>query len=187
MLSVREMQANDIDLIANYWLQAEPSFLQNMGVDIAKLPSREAFTNMLLQQLNTPVEQKNSYCFIWEISGVASGHCNTNPMIYGEEAFMHLHLWNKEKRQQGIGVKLLSLTLPYFFENLKLKRLFSEPYALNIAPHKTLQKAGFEFVKEYQTIPGSLSFEQPVKRWQMSDEKYKQLYQSDKSFINLSN
>lgn len=74
-----------------------------------------------------------------------------------------------------MGLALLKMTLPYFFENLKLKVIFSEPYVLNVAPHKTLQKAGFEFVKEYTTTPGSINFEQPVKQWQLTYEKYKEL------------
>ena len=71
------------------------------------------------------------------------------------------------------------MTLPFFFEKLKLRRLFSEPYALNEAPNKTLKKVGFELVKEYTTIPGSLNFEQPVKRWEMTFGKYRQLQQND--------
>ena len=86
---------------------------------------------------------------------------------------MHLHLWNAENRTKGFGTKLLKMTLPFFFENLHLKKLYCEPYALNPAPNKTLENIGFEFEKEYITIPGSLNFEQPVKRWVMGLEKYK--------------
>jgi len=73
---------------------------------------------------------------------------------------MHLHLWNAASRKKGIGSQLVKMSLKYFFENLKLKRLFCEPYALNPAPNKTLEKTGFDFVKEYITIPGAFNFEQ---------------------------
>jgi RimJ/RimL family protein N-acetyltransferase len=88
---------------------------------------------------------------------------------------MHLHLWNSSARQKEADAALVKLTLPFFFENLRLKDLFCEPYALNPAPNKTLAKTGFEFVKEYITIPGALNFEQPVYRWQLTYEKYKTL------------
>ena len=176
ILSVREIQEKDIDLIAQYWLNSDPSFLISMGVDLDKIPTREQLKQMLLTQINTPIEEKRGYCIIWELDGKQVGHSNTNPTVFGEEAFMHLHMWNGTGRKKGLGTELVRMTLPLFFKNLKLKRLISEPYALNPAPNKTLSKAGFEFVKEYITTPGSLNFEQPVKRWELSYERFKSLY-----------
>ena len=174
-LSVREMQETDINLIADYWLQSEKLFLQGMGVDIEKLPSRQQLHDTLLLQLKTPLDKRRSFCIIWEIAGKAVGHCNTNPTYFGKDAFMHLHLWNAPERQKGMGATLIKMTLPVFFEKLKLKRLYSEPYALNEAPNRTLQKLGFTLIREYTTTPGSLNFEQPVKRWELTREKYLQL------------
>jgi ribosomal-protein-alanine N-acetyltransferase len=175
MLSVREMQPADIDAIVHYWLGSDPSFLISMGVDLNKLPSGAQLTQMLSGQLRTPIEQRRSYCIIWEIDGRPAGHCNTNPTVFGYEAYMHLHLWKAVSRKKGLGTALVKMTLPFFFENLKLRKLYCEPYALNPAPNKTLEKAGFDFVKEYVTIPGSLNFEQPVKRWELSCEKFGRL------------
>ncbi len=175
VLSVREIQQADIEAIVQYWLSSDSLFLMNMGVDLKKLPAKDQLEQTLLLQINTPVEEKKSYCIIWQVDGRPVGHSNANPIVFGEEAFMHLHLWNNTIRKRGLGTALVKLTLPWFFENLKLKKLYSEPYALNPAPHKTLQKAGFEFVREYTTTPGSLNFEQPVKRWELSYEKFKEL------------
>lgn len=175
MLSVRELQHHDIPLLLNYWFTAEDAFLTGMGVDLAKMPVPEQFKNMLIQQLDTPIEQRKSYCIIWLIDGNPVGHSNTNPTIFGEEAKMHLHLWHSAERRKGAGTAFLKLTLPLFFNNLKLQTLWCEPYALNPAPNRTLEKAGFEFVKEYITTPGFINFEQPVKQWKMSVSKFKQL------------
>jgi RimJ/RimL family protein N-acetyltransferase len=175
ILSVREIEVGDIESIINYWLSSDKAFLNNMGVDLNKLPAREQWTAMLLDQINTPIEQKKSYCIIWELDGLPVGHSNTNPIAFADKAYMHLHLWKNNVRQRGLGTEFVKLTLPYFFKNLKLQKLISEPYALNPAPHKTLQKAGFELVKEYTTTPGSINFEQPVKRWELSYEKFKSM------------
>ena len=51
------------------------------------------------------------------------------------------------------------------FERLKLKRLFCEPHAFNVAPNRTLQKAGFKYLKTHMTVPGPLNFHQAVNRW----------------------
>ncbi len=174
-LSVREMQESDIELITHYWLEADPSFLTGMGVDLSKVPPKEEWIQMLNEQLGQSIQEKKSYCIIWLAEGDPIGHSNVNKILFGEEAYMHLHLWKKSKRQKGIGSALVRKTLPYFFEILKLKKLYCEPYALNPAPNRTLEKIGFTLEKEYLTTPGWLNFEQPVKRWVLSLEQYERM------------
>ncbi|MGB8192463.1 MAG: GNAT family N-acetyltransferase [Chitinophagaceae bacterium] len=174
-LSVRELTFEDIEPLTNYWLTADHEFLKSMGVDVSKMPSREQFTAMLTEQLSQSIEEKKSYCIIWLADGKGMGHSNINKIIFGEEAYMHLHLWNNDTRKKGLGVELIKLTLPYYFENFRLKKLYCEPYALNPAPNKTLAKAGFDFVKDYITVPGWINFEQRVNLWEMSYEKYKEI------------
>ena len=175
MLSVREMGISDIPAFLEYWYTADHDYLHGMGVDVTKMLAPEKLSEMLLEQLNTPIENRRSYCIIWEINGNPIGHSNTSPIIYGDEAKMHLHLWSSAERKKGMGARFVKMTLPYFFEKLKLKTLWCEPNAFNIAPNKTLEKAGFNFVKEYITIPSSFCFKQPVKQWVMSYEDFKAL------------
>lgn len=171
-LSVRELQAKDIPLVADYWQNAEPEFLTGMGVDLAKLPTRDALTAMLTQQLSLPVNQRMSYALIWLEDGEPVGHSNVNKISFSESAYMHLHLWQPALRQKGAGTELVKKSLPFYFENLQLKTLYCEPYALNPAPNKTLAKAGFEFVKRHTTIPGTINFEQEVNCWQLTRTQY---------------
>jgi RimJ/RimL family protein N-acetyltransferase len=171
-LSVREIEKRDIEKIADYWLHSTPEHLTGMGVDLAKLPAREEWIKMLNDQLGSSIEEKKSYCIIWEADGNAVGHCNINKIVFGDNAYMHLHIWQNGLRKKGAGQELVKKTLPWFFEKYQLKTLFCEPYALNPAPNKLLEKIGFEFVKEHITIPGYLNFEQPVKLWKLSSDKF---------------
>jgi RimJ/RimL family protein N-acetyltransferase len=125
----------------------------------------------------SPIEEKKSYCIIWQADGKAIRHSNINKTIFGQEAYMHLHLWNTGLRKKGWATKLVELTLPWFFEKYKLKKLYCEPYALNPAPNKVLEKAGFEFLKTFTTTPGWINFEQPVNLWTMSYQQYKKMFQ----------
>jgi ribosomal-protein-alanine N-acetyltransferase len=174
LLSVREIQKNDIDLITDYWLTADTTFLKGMGVDPDKLPGRDEWKKLLSEQLAQPIVEKKSYCIIWEVDNKSTGHSNINKIILGEEAFMHLHLWNTDVRKKGLGTAFIKLTLPFYFEKFRLEKLYSEPYALNPAPNKALKKAGFEFIKKYKTIPGWLNFEQEVNLWEMSYNQFKE-------------
>ena len=175
MLSVRELQEEDIPFIVKYWLKSESSFLISMGVDLAKLPTKSGLTSMLREQIDQSYQGKHSYCIIWEVNKKPVGHSNVNKIKFGEEAYMHLHLWDASLRKKGMGAVLVKMTLPYFFRNLELKTLYCEPYALNPAPNKTLEKVGFTFLKRHRTIPGSLNFEQEVNRWALSYEQFQAL------------
>lgn len=174
-LSVREIKNEDIDLIADYWLNAEPDFLTGMGVDLQKLPTRRDLQKMLSQQIETPYQKKNSYALIWLTNGRPVGHSNVNEIEYGNQAKLHLHLWKSDLRQKGMGSELLAKTLPFYFDRLNLQVIWCEPYAKNPAPNRTLARAGFEFEKKYVTTPGSLNFEQEVNRWKLTREKFNEL------------
>ena len=174
-LTVRELTEADITPLTNYWLSASAEFLTGMGVDLSKMPAREQWHDMLNQQLQQSYPEKQSYGMIWLLDGMPIGHSNVNKIIFGEEGYMHLHIWDTAVRKMGYGNAFIRLTIPYFFRNLQLKNLYCEPYALNPAPNRTLEKAGFQFLREYITIPGWLNFEQPVKLWVMSLEEFSKM------------
>lgn len=174
-ISVREISVTDIELLANYWYHSDPEHLQGMGADQTKLPERSVFIQMLTEQIQSPLKDKKSYALIWELNGTQVGHSNVNNIIYQDQATMHLHLWKPINRRNGMGTYLVKKSLPYFFNNLKLHKVICEPYALNPAPNKTLKKVGFQFMKRYTTIPGTLNFEQEVNRWELTKDKYDQL------------
>jgi len=137
-LEVRPLAARDIPLIADYWLRSDRDFLVGMGVDLGKLPTREQLTAMLTTQVQLPDTEKASLALIAEIDGRPSGHCKVNNITYGQEATMHLHLWQADSRRKGLGTAMVQAALPVFFERLQLKTIRCEPYALNPAPNRTL-------------------------------------------------
>lgn len=176
-LSVREIQPRDIEPLSDYWFKSEPEFLINMGVDLSKMPTREQWKEMLEQQISQTYKEKQSYFIIWLLDNEPIGHSNINRIIFGEEAYMHLHIWKNDNRTKGMGLQFVKMTLPYFFKNMLLKKICCEPHALNPAPNKTMEKLGFDFIKEYVTVPGWINYEQPVKHWELTYEKFKSLYE----------
>lgn len=175
VITVREIQLKDVDLVIDYWLNSDSNHLIGMGVDLNKLPTRDQLNCMLTEQVNCDLLDKKSYALIWELDEQPVGHSNVNNIDYGNQATMHLHLWKSINRKKGIGTELVKKSLPFYFEKLKIKKLICEPYALNPAPNKTLQKVGFEFIKKHITIPGTLNFEQEVNRWELTKEAYKKI------------
>ncbi|RMA66197.1 GNAT family N-acetyltransferase [Ulvibacter antarcticus] len=167
MLSVREITKNDVSSLIHYWVNSSDAHMLAMGADLTKLPSEESLYKSLTEQIELPLDKKQSYALIWFLNDFAVGHCNVNQIQFGKEAYMHLHLWESENRQKGLGKTLVEQSIPVFFKNLQLQTLYCEPYALNPAPNRTLEKLGFTFVKEHITVPGYLNFEQKVNLWKL--------------------
>ena len=93
LLSVREIQQSDIEPLSDYWFKSSPGFLTAMGVDFSKMPRRGEWEEMLNEQLRQSYEEKKSYCIIWLLDDEPIGHSNVNRILFGEEAYMHLHIW----------------------------------------------------------------------------------------------
>ena len=56
--------------------------------------------------------------------GKRVGHCYVNKVSFGKDAFLHLHIWQTGTQKKGMGSEMVKLSIPYFFEKLKLKTLF---------------------------------------------------------------
>lgn len=170
-LHVREMIADDVEHFVRYWLEASPGYLQGMGVDVSKRPAAAQIEDLVYSQIGLPMRRKSAYFLTWLLDEQPVGCSHANQIRFGVHAHMHLHLWRSDSRQRGLGTAFVKQSLPFYFENLELDVLFCEPYSQNPAPNRTLEKAGFEFVKAYTTIPGASNFEQVVNQWRLTAEK----------------
>lgn len=176
VISVRPLEAQDHERIVSYFLDSDKDFLTGMGVDIPKLPPRAQWLEILKSNFEANLEQKEFYYIIWLLDNQPVGHSNINKIMFGEEAYLHLHMWKPDVRQKGLGLEFVKLSIPFFFDNFKLNNLYCEPYAKNPAPNKTLHKLGFELLMAYETTPGWISFHQLVNRWRLSREKFEILF-----------
>jgi RimJ/RimL family protein N-acetyltransferase len=159
--------AADYGRVLDYFLSADEPFLRGMGVDPGKLPGRDAWLARLLPDLTRPDPHKQTFYLGWDQDGKRIGHCNLNPLVYGDHAHVHLHLWDAGARRAGLGTEFLRRSLEVFFRRFALQRLYCEPYAENPAPNRLLTKAGFLLEKRYRTTPGLINTEQDVNRYVM--------------------
>lgn len=164
-LTVREMMDSEVDLIIEYFHSSTPEHLEILGVDPTRLPNPESWRKRFRHEYTRPIEQRATFFVIWMSENRPIGFSTSGQIAYGEQANMHLHVTDAERRNRGIGVECVRRSVDIYFERLKLKRLFCEPNAFNVAPNRTLQKAGFKYLKTHMTVPGPLNFHQAVTRW----------------------
>jgi RimJ/RimL family protein N-acetyltransferase len=166
-LSVREMALDEVHLIIDYFYRATPEYLEMMGVDPSRLLSPQAWYARFQNEFALPLEKRQLFPVIWLLDGDPVGYSSCDKIEFGERANMHLHVTEAEHRRKGIGYECVRQSVEIYFRNFRLKQLFCQPHALNVPAHRTLQKAGFKYVKTYMTVPGPINFHQPVTQWVM--------------------
>jgi RimJ/RimL family protein N-acetyltransferase len=164
-LLVREMQLSEVEVRINYFHDASDEYLQMLGVDRALLPGREAWLASYEEDHARPIAERESYSLIWEMDGQTVGFSSADHIAFGHDAFMHLHVLRPDKRRRGLGAEFVKRSATHYFEALELQRLFCEPNAMNIAPNRTLQRAGFRYLFSLETTPGPINFRQVTTRW----------------------
>lgn len=157
----------DYERVIDYFLGADQALLDLMGVDPRKLPERDAWLDRVCADLDRDDREKQTFYVGWKSGGEFVGHSNLNPIRYGADANMHLHIWRPGLRRAGLGTRFVKQTVPIYFERFELERLFCEPRAENAAPNRTLLAAGFRHVRTYRTIPGAINYEQDVSRYEL--------------------
>ncbi|MDP5121533.1 MAG: GNAT family N-acetyltransferase [Spirosomaceae bacterium] len=171
--TVAEFSPENFEGIANYFSSKNDGYWLGMGIDPQKLMPKTAWISFLTEEYEKPLDKKLFFYYLWLRNGEPIGHSNINKLIIGEEAEMHLHLWNPSIVKQGIGVELLKKTIPLYFEKFKLQRLFCQPFAANPAPNAILPKMGFEFLKTHQAEPiGWINIKGEQSQYILTREKF---------------
>jgi len=164
-LQVREMRLDEVGLVIDYFHGASPEHLETLGVDPTRLPDPARWRERYAHEYSRPYGERSALLVIWESDGRPIGFSTADKIVFGRQANMHLHIVDPEQRRTGHGAACVRETVKIYFETLALERLFCEPNAFNVAPNRTLQRAGFRYVKTHKTVPGWLNYHQAVTRW----------------------
>lgn len=165
-IRVREMRLQEVDLRIGYFHNASDDYLRTLGADRARLPTPEAWRARYERDFERPVEERDTYSLVWELEESAVGFSTVDHIEFGREALMHLHILEPGSRRRGMGTAFVRLSAAIYFEALHLQRLYCQPNAFNVAPNRTLQRAGFKYVwTKDQMAPSEVNFPQPITRW----------------------
>jgi RimJ/RimL family protein N-acetyltransferase len=162
---VRPMRLDEVDVRIDYFHDASDEYLLHLGVDRALLPDRDAWRASYEEDFARPLAERDTYNLVWELDGRIIGFSSVDHIDFGNEAFMHLHIVEEPRRRSGLGTQFVRLSADDYFRTLELKRLFCQPNAFNVAPNRTLQRAGFRYVFTKEMQPSTINFPQPITRW----------------------
>jgi RimJ/RimL family protein N-acetyltransferase len=162
---VREMPPELVDLRIRYFHDASDDYLVSLGVDRDRLPEPDAWRDDHRREARLPLFDRQQFVLLWELDDHPVGFSSLHPIVFGDHAFMHLHIVEAPNRRRGLGTEFVKRSAEVYFDRFELRRLYCEPNALNVAPNRTLQRAGFTYLFSHKTVPGPLNFRQVTTRW----------------------
>jgi RimJ/RimL family protein N-acetyltransferase len=159
------MQLADFVVRVAYFHEATDEYLARLGVDRSRLPDPGEWRDRFAANLVLPLEQRSEYGVVWELDGVLVGFSTADQIQFGAEAHMHLHIVEAERRAGGLGTRFVRLTAAHYCDALQLAHLYCEPNAFNVAPNRTLQSAGFRYVRSRHCRPAAINVPQTTTVW----------------------
>ena len=164
-LVIRAMELVDFDVRIAYFHEATDEHLNRLGVDRLRLPPPDAWRASFEQNLARAIDERPEYGLVWEVDGILVGFSTADQIRIGDEAHMHLHIIDPQRRASGLGTQFVRLTAAHLCDVLRLRRLYCEPNAFNAAPNRTLQKAGFRYVCSRECRPTPINTHQTTTIW----------------------
>jgi RimJ/RimL family protein N-acetyltransferase len=128
-LTVREMAADETDLIVDYFLNSTSEHLEMLGVDPTRFPPAASWRERIRRECKLPIEQRAAVLVSWLSDELPIGFSTLDKISFGEQANMHLHVIEPDRRKRGVGTECVRRSVDLYFDRLKLKRLFCEPHA----------------------------------------------------------
>jgi RimJ/RimL family protein N-acetyltransferase len=170
-ITVREMRPDEVHIRIDYFHRASDADLLVLGVDRARLPSPRAWQESYEEDHSRSLEERSGYALLWMLDHVVVGFSTADEIVLGQEARMHLHIVDANRRRRGLGTQFVRLSAKEYFAVFDLQRLFCEPNALNVAPNRTLQRAGFRYVLSRECTPSPINFPQVTTRWVLERDR----------------
>jgi RimJ/RimL family protein N-acetyltransferase len=159
------MLLDDVDFRIRYFHDASDEYLLTLGVERQLLPEPDDWLASLARDYARPTSERETYALLWELDHHPVGFSSLNRISFGAQAFMHLHIVDEPHRRRGLGTEFVKRSAHAYFQLFDLERLYCEPNALNVAPNRTLQRAGFTYLFSHETVPGPINFRQVTTRW----------------------
>ena len=122
--SVREMTVVEFDLIIEYFLGSTPEHLEMLGVDPMWLPAPEAWRERFRRESALPIERRAWIIVIWLLDNRPVGFSTSDKITFSEQANMHLHVTDAERRHQGIGSGMRAAQLRHLFRTAEVETAF---------------------------------------------------------------
>jgi RimJ/RimL family protein N-acetyltransferase len=167
-LQVRDLEQEDVPLVNDYWAALTPSDHDRMSMNPDAIPMPYIDLAAHLGNAGLPCEARGYDILVWALNGRAAGMSTLRNIRFGKYGEIHLHLFQPELRGRGYGRRFLAMAVRECFRRFKLQIIVCEPSSANPGPNRLLQRLGLAVARTYRTVPGPLSREHEVNRYEIT-------------------
>lgn len=152
-VSVRAFLRDDIAPLIEYWTGNSEEFWRRLGVDKAKLRSRDEFNEAYEKSFRETGGVP--YLATILLRGRPVGCHTLTHLVPHESAVFHAHIWREEDRRRGIAVYSYLKGAEFFINTLGLKKIIFKTPKLNHGANRVKEKIGIP-------ILGDTIFDGPI-------------------------
>jgi len=147
-VTVADFTEADIEGFLAYWYDSDRDFLETMGVDPGRLPSRGKMREMLELAIERDrrAERPQSTILAIRLGEETVGVHEITHLTAGDSGILHAHIWKAEHRRRGIGIVSYVRAMEAFFERFDLARIVFESPAHNAGANRIKERLGIPAV-----------------------------------------
>jgi RimJ/RimL family protein N-acetyltransferase len=156
LLEMRDLELGDIDALVAYWHEADPAYLDFLGVDREKLgtpaDTRRRFES--LARTGDPDQEK--IAFVSTRDGEVVSYINLH-FVSPDENYMHFHIIRPSARGKGLASSSFGKVMQFVFgEFPRVDQLLLVTQPHNEAINHVLTKVGLTFERRWYDEPDGL-------------------------------
>lgn len=138
-LELRDLMADDVPAIVDYWLHSPAEFLDAMGVDRVRLGSAEQIHERFATAIPTGDSGQSRMAFgIW-LDEQFAGYTLLNR--YSDEVnYAHWHIIHANLRAKGLSTALYPWRIKMYFDVTPISRLIHQTRTSNLGVNRMLDK-----------------------------------------------
>jgi RimJ/RimL family protein N-acetyltransferase len=137
--AIRDLVPSDIESIVQYWFTSGDEFLDFMGIDLARLGTKEESRQRFLRAIPTGNPDQETLAFAITVDDAFAGYTLLNR--YAQDTnYSHWHITNPALRGAGLSSALYPHRIRTYFEAAPINRLTHQTRTRNIAVNRMLDK-----------------------------------------------
>lgn len=152
LISIRDFCAADVPRVLDYWYRSPAGYLESIGADPARLMPEEVMRSSMLgacaknSELSAGDSKMPAVTLLYDDQPI--GLHLVGPVVGGESAIFHAHIWDVAFRGKGISSVTYPLACEVFFRRFRLKKIFFRTPSMNIAAIRVKEKLGIRCTGE---------------------------------------
>ena len=139
MAGIKDLTPEDIPAIADYWLLSPEEFLNAMGIDRARLGSREDIQRRFSSAIRIGSAVQRSTAFAITLDERFVGYTLLNHYS-AEVNYSHWHIIDAHLRGCGISTVLYPHRIKTYFDLAPISRLIHQTRTRNVGVNRMLDK-----------------------------------------------